>query len=403
MSTVSSNIYARSLNQPCFLEAHFYSGGLQVKTLGSTRVRPSWAPNIPDKFVGLREEFSLRPNDVAIEFARFKLEPGRATWVGVYKRSVDQRFGDRGNHAGIGVWLLEHNVSQAYLLMDALRKLLEVFQEKGVDAIAIQSDDFLRDYMPGYIRPIPELPSQLSGWPFSRSHYSETALFSADAADPGVWRAVAEHVSRWTVLPPENSNVSRGVILVSTTPRMDPAVKLLQAPSISEMIEYIPEALRDITAENKSLSERAARAQQLSAELESERAASAKLREDLQRLEQLVSENDAVARFVSIDRHLGALGAQMDRLVENQRPARSVPRIAEAAPRLQDHDQFDAQTRPTKAHMGTRPIATRERYDENAPAEVGNWISGHGILFLSLIFLVVAAALVFILLARQNV
>jgi hypothetical protein len=88
-------------SEDCFLEAHYYSGGLKHFAF-RYGARPQWAPD--KDAVGFRDEFELNNGDSAVEVRRFLVGSDQVTWIGLYFRSIDLKLGDRGNHAGVGAW-----------------------------------------------------------------------------------------------------------------------------------------------------------------------------------------------------------------------------------------------------------------------------------------------------------
>lgn len=389
----------RSLDRPCFLEAHFYSGGLQVRPLGSTRTRPQWAPQEPDRLVGFRGEFRLTQDDLAVELARFKLDAGRATWVGVYRKSVDHRFGDRGNHAGLGVWLLEHDIARASHIIDGLTKLLKLLEDGGVDEIAVDADTFVSKFLPDYIRPIPNLPQTLLGWSFSSSQYAETALFAVDAKDASAWHIVGEHITRWTVLPPDDHpGVSRGMILVSASAASAPGVTRLAMPSIADVVEHVATAFEGVARENSMFAEQAAGADKLAIDLKHERASNAKLREDLSLLEQQNSGNQTLSQFVAIRGRLDSLGYQLDRIESDVGKVGRQARGATSQSSGYGGDygrQTSAAPRPEYY-----PQTGHNRRSDDQPADSWDWITRHPWTSLGWLSLIVVVIVVVIWLIR---
>lgn len=193
------------------VEAHYYSGGLRERLLGTQGGRPDWIP--PAKYVGFKNELALANGDHVVEFARFLVDSRKVTWVGTFKRAVDAVYGDRQNHSGVGVWLLGHDVVHAQALLTSLRVFADTDpQDPSLDADA---ERFLGEYLSGYLQPSPDHPAALSGWPFAASRFTETAIYMAsDEDDAAAWGMAADQVLRATLLPPPSPAHSRALILV---------------------------------------------------------------------------------------------------------------------------------------------------------------------------------------------
>jgi hypothetical protein len=295
------------------LEAHYFSGGLRVSPLAVRGQRPDWAPAQPDRLVGLRSEFALAAGDRVVEFAR--LAPARRplTWVAVYRRSIDREFGDRSNHAGVGLWLLEHDVREPYLLLDGLDQLAQKVADAGpsaVDGLAISFS--APDFLPRYVQRSVVLPAPLGGVPFPEQPVAEPALFQAGGE--GALRAAADHLSRMSLLPPGNIGSSRALILLRPSEAVAPIrsdVTIIKETLRADLMEQLPLALMEASARWAKLEERALASDRACAARDTEiaelRAALAAAEARIGQLEADVAESDLLARLARIDSSLGAI------------------------------------------------------------------------------------------------
>ena len=140
------------MSEHAFLEGHYYSGGLRYHAYVAG-TRPSWAP--PADSVGFRDEFELEEGASAIELRRFRFNGAVVSFVGVFYRSIDAKFGDRGNHAGMGAWFRDVIPFDFNGLLAGLEQLAERIAE-DIDPQALvsgaaefSSDEFLPHYAIG--------------------------------------------------------------------------------------------------------------------------------------------------------------------------------------------------------------------------------------------------------------
>lgn len=284
------------------LEGHYYAGGLQIRPLGGPQERPDWAPSPPDRYVGFRNEFALSAGDAIVEFARFAYRGSRVTWVAVYHRSVDEVYGDRGNHAGIGVWLNDALIGHPAPLLTSLSSLSLNLASKGPEAVQSDAAAFGGpDFLEKYLDYNASLPDNLSGWRFSPSPVCKTVSFYADGAS-GKDRIelAAEQISRASILPAPDPAQSRALILLpGTTASLAAAdagqLPKLGRPSLSEVTKVLPAAVRRLTEQARSFD---ARTHALEEELVGSRAAN----EDLS--QQLDGERSEKAGLVEQNAHL---------------------------------------------------------------------------------------------------
>lgn len=298
---------------PFRVDAHYYSGGLHVHAFSPLKGDVSWVPSPPEDFAGFRDEFTLAKGDYAVEFSRLFYKGRQITWIAVYHRSVDEKFGDRANHAGVGVWLLEHFAKQPALLLVALRGIADILATRGIDAIssdvkALQG----AEYLPKYISEFREVVPSLSGWPFAAEKITETALFCAHDGESDGWRDVADHIIRMTVLPPPSRGTSRALMLVSQSAERLATVgsrfTRIRGGVGAEIVSALPMALESAGREHGEMRRRIQSAEEaaarLQAEADRERRKNAELSHRIADLEGQVAESDIRRRLFSIDQKL---------------------------------------------------------------------------------------------------
>ena len=238
-----------------FLEAHYYSGGLRHYPVGATVQRPDWAP--PADLVGFRDEFPLAVGDLIVEFQRRQYRDQLVTWVGVYVRSVDEKLGERENHAGLGLWLLEASIVDARSVLDALTLMAGKFSKAfDTQGLSNQARKFLGgDYLPNYIQPARGFLPAFAGAAFTTAELPRTSFYQvAGPLVPSNLHLAADQLSL-LMFSPGLSSTMRALILVSNAekrpatgedvrqikPDMDP---------VNYLVSRIPQA---ISAENEAL------------------------------------------------------------------------------------------------------------------------------------------------------
>lgn len=145
-----------------FLEAHYYDGGLRTIPLGIEGVRPHWAPGID--FVGFRNEFDLRHNDIVVEISRFRFENADVDWIGVFKNAPDKVYGDRKNHAGVGLWLKDCVALYPKAILATLVAFCELVVDGDIGIAGEQAASFYApEHLPQQLAPSSLMLPDLSG------------------------------------------------------------------------------------------------------------------------------------------------------------------------------------------------------------------------------------------------
>lgn len=166
-----------------FVEAHYYNYGLEHHHSAASKERPTWAP--PPGTVGFLDEFPLHEGDFVIEFSRRMFLGEPITWIGLYTRSPDEVIGDRGNHAGVGLWLLKLSITDMRNVIQGLRLLLLLVAGKFDRAKFDQNAQrFLSGkFLPQYVRQTNEFPAKFRGADYSNSELSPTSIFVTDCTN----------------------------------------------------------------------------------------------------------------------------------------------------------------------------------------------------------------------------
>ncbi len=199
-----------------FLEAHFYSGGLRHTALTEKNVRPEWAPSA-DR-VGFRDEFPLGGKEAIIEFSRMNHNGGMLTWIAVHYKSVDQSFGDRQNHASVGIWLNDLLALDSLGLINGLKKMAKDLAGEGNPARILPSaTKFAKSFAPSYCSSLSGFPEEFRGVPFSSSSLLETkiSIIKKPVEDKEAWVQAADKIGLLTFCKPSKTAVPRHLICLS--------------------------------------------------------------------------------------------------------------------------------------------------------------------------------------------
>lgn len=165
----------------CFLEAHFYSGGLRHATFPKDR-RAEWAP--PSDSVGFRDDVEMATEDRVVEVRRFDTPSGRLSWIAVYFRSIDAKHGDRRNHAGIGAWFLNSIPYEISELLKGLELLAKSISEDQ-DVARVRNDAlrFQSEFLPKYALDLHDV-EPASGFEFGPVGIIDTHIFETQCDGP---------------------------------------------------------------------------------------------------------------------------------------------------------------------------------------------------------------------------
>lgn len=207
------------MNTPNFVvEGHYYSGGLRT-TLFHESTRPEWLP--PTDMVGFRDEFDLGGDDFAVEFRRFISHNRTITWLGIFYSSVDVKFGDRKNHAGVGVWIDDGVVVFPQKLLKALSQLAKLLsQDPEPWNLNQHVERFVGpSFLPTYLGSRLLFPPALAGIPFGEVSPCDTSLFSVELWDKSLnpWVRLANLMTNITFSPSPIVANPRVLVLASAS------------------------------------------------------------------------------------------------------------------------------------------------------------------------------------------
>jgi hypothetical protein len=313
---------------PWLIEARYFAGGLETARLPPADGRPAWVP--PTSYVGFRNEFQLGHADCVVEIARFAYAGERVNWVAVYGRSADAVHGDRGNVAGTGVWLRDHDVQAADSLLHGLKVINALVIAGQIGEAGHGAAQFLDpDYLPKYVRRAGRLAPGLAGWCYSDSQLPATSLFLAVAGEEReAWALAAEQVQRVSLLPGPSPRHSRAMILVRVgglaAAQAPSEVQALEPTLARDLVATLPGAFDEERAQGSAERSELAALRQRSGVLETTIAelgeqlagANERLEEARQRaatLEGQISEDDLRLRLGSMDQLLRAINGRTER------------------------------------------------------------------------------------------
>lgn len=184
-----------------FVEAHYYPDGKKTYHVSLTDGRPAWAP--PSKDIGFSQEdnIDLNQHDLVVEFERMLFSGKRLTWLAVYSRSADETVGDRRQHAGVGLWLSEYQITNFPDIIECLRQLLTVVAGKFDSAgFEYNAKRFLTENLPKSVELASKFPDFLHGIPFAQITSSKQFVTDCKITDTeGKIRDAANHLTYLSV------------------------------------------------------------------------------------------------------------------------------------------------------------------------------------------------------------
>lgn len=312
-----------------FLEYHFYKGGLRTEAFSLTSSRPEWAP--PADWVGFRDEFSLTPEASVLEVVKFAGEIGPIVWIGVYAAAPDEVYGDRKNHAGIGVWLLGSYPKQPSLLVEALQRLLDVARKDDGKRFAGKATSFLNAYLGAYIADYEVFPQPLGGLVGAANQVTPTIERRMDADGKSLDEQINEFVYRlFFTLPEVEADKSRALALLPSKLEAHDA-GLLASPLgqlLSDLLDQLPIALSaqsrsiaSLQAENASkdatISQLEFHSEQLNSELALVRGRAEQAESQLNTLQASLDADDERKRYSYLQSELSRVGSNISQINNN--------------------------------------------------------------------------------------
>lgn len=229
------------------MEAHSYSGGLRHTPFTDGVTRPNWVPSADE--VGWRDDFEIHCEDAVVEFHQRNSNGETISWLAIYRRSTDAQFGDRSNHAGVGVWFRGMRILDSRSLLLALDQFVLALA-KNPDPEALRSDveSFTSDrFLASYLLRADALPRDWVGAPASAATLVDSEYFFVTAPRLEIAvDTVAAAVTRLSLGWASESRAPRTVILVTSkpVPPTERKFKELDPPGafIADLLEHLPKA-----------------------------------------------------------------------------------------------------------------------------------------------------------------
>lgn len=237
-------------NGRAFVEAHFYDGGLRNTVVANSANRPSWAPDF--QWVGFRDETRLEGSDIAVEIVKFASSSTSIAWIGVYTHATDAKYGDRNNHAGVGVWLRDYFPHDPEILIDGLGKLLKKLKKGSLDDFTNASNKFVRGFLDRIISPYVQLAAPLDGLPPATGQTFSTVSYFVPKDDK-VDSRLNDLFYRAFFLHPNADGASRMLIHVSEFDRTSGFVSHQSEGFDSDLVKLLPTAFGDQAREIERL------------------------------------------------------------------------------------------------------------------------------------------------------
>lgn len=122
-SAQTPGLPASAASNAIAVEVHYYADGLRREHFPRGSTRPAWLP--PADNVGLTDEYSPAEGEHAVEWCRLVANGEKVTWFAVYGSAIDAGYGNRRNHAGIGVWLRGDVECDPAVLINSLAVVLD--------------------------------------------------------------------------------------------------------------------------------------------------------------------------------------------------------------------------------------------------------------------------------------
>jgi hypothetical protein len=310
--------------QSAFIEYHYYKGGLRTEFVTSGHGRPTWAP--PPDWVGFRSEFVLQDSDLVIELVKFNNSSSVVSWIGLYRHSADQVFGDRQNHMGIGVWLLDRFPSAPYELIEGLRKLLELFPSNSTEEFSATVGHFLSEYVQQYVADLQQLPPPLNGMRLANNQVLTTFQYQIQPEAENWKKRLNDLFFRLYFLYPEGREENRALIYIPFTsvakgPGISGSEEFKKERFIFDFLPKVPVAFssqanaileleKQIASDRLSLGQLRSQASELEMDLAHERERGNSVERQYNELKQSLAENDEMKRFSILNEGISYLKSQ---------------------------------------------------------------------------------------------
>ena len=327
-----------------FLEAHYYSGGLRHFAYPENTERPSWAP--PADSVGFQNEFDLGEGDAAVEIRRYRIADERITWLGIYRRSLDDKLGDRSNHAGLGLWMRNCFPTDVHNLLYGLDSL-SAHMAKTFDPNALK-DPIAKfagaSFLPSYLRSLDDYPD-LDGIPFASESIVDTQRYFAHCENGvGECRALSDFILTKLLFGSGTQSTARALFLTSKSKTEPTAGARIESISQSfdagaQLANAIPIIIEKV---GKRFHESEKDISELCADLAHVRSDNEKLRSEHTKYAKLIDDP-----LVAVMDRLDGLSSQVDRIVSRPAATNWQPPL-QSPIRQRGPIRSDSQSRPVE-------------------------------------------------------
>jgi hypothetical protein len=252
------------MSQSVFIERQYFSDGKRTEFFGlNNATRPDWLPEM-DSYVGIANtEAELKGDEGAFECARIEVDlPNGAgsayvTWLGYFKRTADQKLGDRGGAAGVGMWVVNGAVEESVFVDNAEGFLNRVVQSE--DSFKLLATTIIESAAKTYT-PFDQAKSAL-GLSWGRATNRTTKVYLKKTTDaPDTLDAVNALFFEAKERAGDAANVSRYLCFLgsNTQIKLTPVLELPDAKTTRNAINqqkntYIKQLNEQLSGVNKKL------------------------------------------------------------------------------------------------------------------------------------------------------
>lgn len=374
-----------------FAEAHFYDGGLRHLDISKSHKRPLWAPD--PAWVGFRDEVRMQPDDTVVELVKFRNGPNIVSWLAVYSLAPDAKYGNRNNHAGVGLWLRDLFPRDPENLIDGLLKLLSQLKTKPQDQFVNATRSFLTSFVGEVVSPYTQLAAPLDGLPPSSSQSFGTIGYNVPRDERFAHRLNGA-IYRAYFLHPATENASRMLLHLHGRDKVGEFSSTLPDEFDGELVQQLPVAFSQQTTQLDNASKELAKLERerddLDAKIDALHLEKAALtneleaaRRDHHQLKQSIEDNDELKRFAALSEgitHVRQLTIDLQRrLPDLERNIVTEIRTSAKQSFIANQSTFGSGS----GHPARSPSTTRTPTYEPGP----DW---RGIIMIGLISLIVA-------------
>jgi hypothetical protein len=357
-------------SENAFIEAHYYDGGLRHRAIATSADRPKWAPAAD--FVGFRDEIKLQHDELAVEIVKFSNKTSSVCWLGVYGLAPDAKYGNRNNHAGVGIWLRDLFPHDGEVLIDGLCSLLNKLRDSSFDEFAEASKKFIIGFLEKIVSAYVQLEAPLTGMIPATSQTYATIGLNVPRSE-GYHSRLNSAVYRAFFLAPNHEEASRLLLHIHTGKGAFGAVA--QDDFSTDIVRVLPAAFSQQAAMMDGL-------KAVLAKLEAERdeldATIDKLEADKRNLADNLAvtkrEHEELRKAVEEDDELQRYSRLNDGLIQIRRSIEGVERSLPDIQRnlAREFQNVVASVRQPNDYGYRNPPQTNTRRQEPAPPE-GDW------------------------------